>query len=317
MSATASPARGGLVAPVLGGLAAGLVAGMFGVGGGILLVPLLVLVLGRPQHVAHATSLVAVTLAASAGVARFAIGGSVAVTGGIVMAVGAVAGAGLGAALLPKVEEGALRIVFAVALIGLALRFVLVGASGDAAAAGDFVPDLTLTMLALHALGGLVAGVASSVLGIGGGAVMVPLLVIGFGYGQHVAEGTSLAIIVPTALTGAIAHHRNGYTEWPVGLKLGVASVAGSLLGASIALALSPVTLGRLFGGLQLVVGVLMLNDIRRARRRGRQVAAPFGQDTTPAAGSGATPATSGSLARDARVEAEENTVEAEGSTSP
>ena len=88
-------------AAVGGGLVAGSAAGLFGVGGGVLLVPLLVLVLKRSQHVAHATSLVAITLAAVAGAGRFALDGSVAWAGGLAVAVGAVVGARLGARLLP------------------------------------------------------------------------------------------------------------------------------------------------------------------------------------------------------------------------
>lgn len=247
------------VAAVGGGFVAGTAAGLFGVGGGVLLVPLLVLVLKRSQHVAHATSLVAITLAAVTGAGRFALDGSVAWAGGAAVAVGAVAGARLGARFLPKVSEGRLRRLFAVALLLLALRFLLVGASGEAAIAGDVTPALGPLMLTLHVVGGLAAGVTSAVLGVGGGIIMVPLLVLGFGYGQHIAEGTSLAVIIPTAMTGAWAHHRNGYTDWPVGIQLGLSSVLGSLAGASLALSLDPVTLGRLYGVLQLAVGLLML----------------------------------------------------------
>lgn len=251
--------------PVGGGLAAGTVAGLFGVGGGILLVPILVLVLRRTQHDAHATSLVAVTMGALAGVARFGLDGSVALAGGLALAAGAIAGARLGARLLPRIPEQRLRRLFVAALAILAVRFLLVGASGEAAVAGDVTPDLTAAQLALHAVGGVLAGTVSSVLGVGGGIVNVPLLVLGFGYGQHVAEGTSLAVIVPTALTGAVSHHRSGYTDWGLGVRLGAGSVLGAVLGAQLALSLSPVTLGRLYGGLQVVVAVLMLRRSRSA----------------------------------------------------
>jgi len=249
--------------PVSSGLAAGIVAGLFGVGGGLLLVPVLTLLLGRTQHVAHATSLVAVTLGALAGVARFGLDGSVALLGGLALAAGAVVGARVGARLLPSIPEQRLRLLFVAVLVVLAVRFLIVGASGEAAISGDVTPDLTTLQLGLHVLGGLLAGVVSSVLGVGGGVINVPLLVLGFGYGQHVAEGTSLAVIVPTALTGAVSHHRNGYTDWALGLRLGTGSVVGAVLGAQLALSLSPVTLGRLYGVLQLVLAALMLRRVR------------------------------------------------------
>lgn len=253
-----TPKRASLVATV-GGAAAGLTAGLFGVGGGVLLVPLLALVVGLPQHAAHATSLAAIIPAAIAGVIRFGVDGSVSLPGAAALALGAVVGARVGGTLLPKLTESGLRRLFGIVLIVLALRFLVVGASGAAAAEGGFVPDQDAVSLALHALGGLAAGVTSAVLGVGGGVLLVPLLVIGFGYGQHVAEGTSLAVIIPTAITGAVTHHRRGYTHWRLGAQLGLAAAVGSALGASVALALSPVTLGRLYGVLQLVVGALML----------------------------------------------------------
>lgn len=253
----------GWALPIGGGVAAGVIAGLFGVGGGILLVPLLVLVMHRAQHEAHATSLVAVTLGALAGVARFAADGSVALVGGAALAVGAVAGARLGSWLLPFIPERRLRQVFIAVLVVLSVRFLVVGASGEAATAGDVVPELDALRIALHVGGGVVAGVVSSVLGVGGGIVNVPLLVLGFGYGQHVAEGTSLAVIVPTALTGAVSHHRHAYTDWRLGRRLGIGTVVGAVIGAQVALSLSPVTLGRLYGILQIVVAVLM---VRRRR---------------------------------------------------
>lgn len=253
--------------PVVGGLAGGLIAGLFGVGGGLILVPILVLWLAVAQHQAHATSLVAVTIGAAAAVFRFAFDGAVALWGALPLAAGAIAGAWAGARLLPYIPERRLRAVFAVVVFLLALRFLLVGSAVEAADAGRFVPDLDGATVVLHVLGGLGAGVVSSVMGVGGGVVMVPLLVLGFGYGQQVGEGTSLAVIVPTALTGALSHHRHGYTQWGLGLKLGVGSLLGGVVGAEAALALAPEVLSRLYGGLQLVVAVLMVKRIRDAAR--------------------------------------------------
>jgi uncharacterized membrane protein YfcA len=273
VSTTAPPNRPAVA--IAGGLAAGLVAGLFGVGGGILLVPVLVLLLKRSQHVAHATSLVAVTLAALSGVTRFGLDGAVAVPGAVALAVGAVAGARLGAAFFPRVTDTTLRRLFAVVLLVLAVRFLLTGGS-DGGTAGTSVPDLSVWLIALHVVGGVAAGIVSSMLGVGGGVIMVPLLALGFGYGQHIAEGTSLAVIVPTALTGAWAHHRNGYTDWRLGLQIGIAAVVGAAVGASVALGLAPATLARLFGVLQAVVAVLMFRpSSARGERQSPDRASP------------------------------------------
>ncbi len=258
-----SPASGVVqtwVLPLVGGLAAGYVAGLFGVGGGVLLVPVLVLVLHRSQHVAHATSLVAITVPAVVGAARFALGDAVAWTAAVAVAVGALVGVQLGVVIMPRVPERRLRYVFAALLALMALRLLLLGDGGDGpGGVARTTPQLDAGMLALHVVLGLVSGTASSVLGIGGGAVIVPVLVVLFGYGQHVAEGTSLAVIVPTALAGAARHAARGYTEWSVGWRLGAGGLVGALLGAETALNLPGEVLARAFAVLLVVVTVLLV----------------------------------------------------------
>lgn len=114
---------------------------------------------------------------------------------------------------------------------------------------------------------GLVAGLVSSGLGVGGGVVLVPALVLAFGLPQHLAEGTSLAVIAPTALLGAWRHARRGATDWRLGLVIGAGGVVGALLGAPLALALPAAALGRLFGAFLLLTGARMLQSARQRRR--------------------------------------------------
>lgn len=260
--------------PLGGGMAAGFLAGLFGVGGGVLLVPLLVLVLGRSQHVAHATSLVAIIVPAVAGTFRFALDGSVAWGPAALVAAGALAGVQFGAALLPRVSERRLQLLFALLLAVMSLRLLVFAAADAIGPPVGETPDLTPGVLAFHTLLGLVSGSASALLGIGGGAIVVPVLVIGFGYGQHLAEGTSLAVIVPTALVAAAAHGRRGYTDWPVGLRLGAGGLVGSLLGAEVALALPATLLSRAFGILLAVITAMLVRravqERPAARRRPR-----------------------------------------------
>lgn len=259
-----TPRQEHLLALVAGFLVS-IAAGMFGVGGGVLLVPFLVLVLRRAQHVAHATSLVAILFAGASGGTRFAFDGAVQWVAVVALAVGAVAGAQLGARFLPKLTDTVLRRLFGVVLLVVAVRFVAAGSGG--ASGGLSAPDMDVAMLALHVVIGIGTGVSSAVLGVGGGTVLVPILVLLLGYGQHIAEGTSLFVIVPAALSGAIAHSRNGYTDWRLGGILGVAGILGGALGAMVALGLEPDTLGRLFGTLLFIVSALMLWPVGRARQ--------------------------------------------------
>lgn len=244
--------------PIAGGLAAGFVAGMFGVGGGVLLVPVLVLLLHRSQHVAHATSLVAIVIPAIVGAGRFAVDDAVVWVAAAAIAVGALVGVQAGAALLHRVPERELRLLFAALLAVMVVRLLLAGA-GDGTGLGLRAPDLDPGIIAAHVAVGLASGTASALFGIGGGAVIVPALVVLLGYGQHIAEGTSLAVIVPTALVGAATHARRGYTEWPVGWRLGLGGAVGALLGAQVALSLPGAVLSRAFAGLLAVVTALLL----------------------------------------------------------
>ncbi len=107
--------------------------------------------------------------------------------------------------------------------------------------------------------GGLVAGLLSGAIGIGGGLVFVPMLKIGFGSSQTVAQGTSLAAIVPTALVGGITHLRQGNAVRDAALWLGAGGVVGAAAGALVAVHLEGGVLARVFGVFYIGAAVLML----------------------------------------------------------
>ena len=95
---------------------------------------------------------------------------------------------------------------------------------------------------------GLFAGAMAAALGLGGGVIFVPSLVVLFGFEQHIAQGTSLAVIFPTAIVATVAHARMGNVRWRLSIPIGLAGIAGAVLGARIALQLDPDLLRRLFG---------------------------------------------------------------------
>ena len=115
-----------------------------------------------------------------------------------------------------------------------------------------------LGTLALVALG-LLAGTLGGMLGIGGGVVLVPALVLAFGYATHVAVGTSLAVIVPIALVGALTHHAQGALSPHTALIISVGAVAGAVLGAMVSHAIPAGMLVRIFGAMLLVISLRML----------------------------------------------------------
>jgi uncharacterized membrane protein YfcA len=109
------------------GLGGGLLSGLLGVGGGIVMVPLLVLWAGYAQREAHAVSLGAIIPISMAGIATYGVAGEVRWWQALGLAAGAVFGAGIGAGLLARIDERLLKVVFGVFLIGVA---GLLGARG-------------------------------------------------------------------------------------------------------------------------------------------------------------------------------------------
>lgn len=108
-------------------------------------------------------------------------------------------------------------------------------------------------------IAGLVAGALASSLGIGGGVVFVPVLAVVVGLDQAVAQGTSLAVIVPTAVIGTIGHARFDRVDWKAALPVAVGGIGGAVFGAELALATDPQLLRRMFAGLLVVLAVRLV----------------------------------------------------------
>lgn len=127
-----------------------------------------------------------------------------------------------------------------------------------------------LEILALLAIG-LTAGLLAGLLGIGGGVVMVPAMVLIMGLDQHVAQGTSLLVIIPAAALGSFTHHRHGRLALRDAAAMAVGGVLGAVLGSVTALSLDDQLLRRLFAILILAVAVRLLMT-RRASPEPRDV---------------------------------------------
>lgn len=107
---------------------------------------------------------------------------------------------------------------------------------------------------------GLVAGVASGLVGIGGGIIVVPALVFLFHLSQHQAQGTTLALLVPPiGLLAAWAYYQQGFVDIRIAALICVGFVLGGLIGAKLSLGLSDHTLQRVFGVALLIIGARMI----------------------------------------------------------
>jgi hypothetical protein len=246
----------------IGGIA-GLASGLLGVGGGFFMVPLQVIWARRGQHRSVGTSLAAILPIALVGAAAYYFGRGTPeadLTVAFFVAAGSSLGAFLGALLASRLSDRALKVIMAILLLAVGSKELYDAAIGVAPQlVGTTVPRLSALDYALITTGGVVIGVASGLTGVGGGILIVPLLGLGFGIGQRIAQGTSLLAILPTAAIGALTHHRNGNVDLRAASWMGVAGVPAALAGAALALWLPQRFLGGLFGIFLLFAAVRML----------------------------------------------------------
>ena len=235
------------------GVAAGLLSGLFGVGGGIIIVPGLVLFGGMEQRRAHATSLAAIVPIALGAVVGYAIDDGVDWAAAGLLTAGAIAGTVVGTRTLRRIPARALRVIFALFLLGSAALLPFEATSTRPLGDLDVVAGAALVAV------GLVAGGLAGLLGVGGGIVMVPALVLVLAEPQVIAKGTSLAVIVPTAAVGTISNLRGGLVDLRTGAAVGLAGVAAAYGGSLLALGLDPVLSAVLFALLLVAMAVRLL----------------------------------------------------------
>jgi uncharacterized membrane protein YfcA len=243
------------------GLFAGLMSGAFGVGGGVLIVPAVVLMLGFDQRLAHGTSLAAVVPISVAGVLAYLSYDGVDLPVAGLLVVGTVVGAVVGARLLARVPQSPLRWMFIAFMLLSAVRLFFEVPDRD-----DQLHLTAATALALVGLG-LLTGVLSGLLGVGGGIFMVPVMILFLEMSDVVAKGTSLLAVIPTGIVATWTNHRRHNVDLRAASVLGLAGVPTSLLGAAAAVWLPPQAAAILFAVFLTVVAVRMaVHAVARAR---------------------------------------------------
>lgn len=117
-----------------------------------------------------------------------------------------------------------------------------------------------MTNIFLYLLLGLIAGIFSGLIGIGGGTIIVPALVFLFGMSQHQAQGTTLALLVPPiGLLAAWTYYEQGYMELQTAAFICLGFFFGGLIGARIATGLPNIVLERIFGVALLLIALKMI----------------------------------------------------------
>jgi len=247
---------GPLPAAVIG-LVSGAFGGLIGLGGGVVMIPMLVGWARLRQQEAHGTSLVALVFTGLAGAATYASRGLVDLAGAALLATPAVFTARLGARHAHALPEWKLKRAFGV--FQLTITLLLLAKPWLAASAAPLeLPARAAVLLPVGALVGFLSGM----MGVGGGNMMVPAMVLLAGFPQVLAQGTSLLAMIPAGTVGAHAHWQLGNVSRRLlpGLIPGI--LVGTLLGSSLALRLPELALRIAFAV------ILVYSGVRFARAR-------------------------------------------------
>lgn len=247
-----------MILALLGALAIGLSLGLLGSGGSILTVPVLHYLVGQPEKLAIGGSLLVVGLIAAAASVPYALGRQLDWRKVGWFGVPGMAGAWIGASLAQWVPGAVQLALFATVMLAAAWRMLR---GGVAAAPGREAGRLTVVA------GGTGVGLLSGLVGVGGGFLIVPALVLLAGVPMIDAVGTSLAIIALNAFTGfarylGVLDHEGLELDWPVLLAIAAIGVAGSFAGHRLGRRLPQATLRRVFGVFLLAMAAFIAVDV-------------------------------------------------------
>lgn len=265
------------IAPALAGVFVGVMSGLLGVGGGTIMVPIFRLAFGMSPLASTATSLFAIIPTSISGVVAHARAKTCVPKLGLALGVGGAVMSPMGV-WLASVSPGWLVICVAAIVIGFsalkmfkkAVKCAPTPRAGRAggnvqAASAKAVPDQPVLSRKQYLQGaciGLIAGLASGYVGVGGGFIMVPLMLAVLDIPMSLASGTSLIAIMILTIPGVIEQGLLGNIEYLAGIAIVVGSIPGALVGARLVRVVPERQLRFIFGGFLLVAAVmLMLNE--------------------------------------------------------
>ncbi len=222
-----------IIVLIVVGMLVGVLSGMFGIGGGTVIVPALVW-LGLSQRNAAATSTLAIVPTSISGVVSYATGGHVDWLAAVLLFCGMFVGGQIGSWLLSRLPELVLRWIFVAFLVFVVINQVSFVPSRDHQIAMSVTTGICLALL------GVIIGTLAGLLGIGGGALAVPSLSILFGASDLVARGTSLLAMFPNSITTSAANLKRRLAHVKTALIIGVTAAVTAPLGTWIAGEVSP-----------------------------------------------------------------------------
>ena len=262
METSAKPARRNWFGLELFGLAVGVSSGLFGIDGGIIILPALVYLLGYTTRIAAGTSLLAVVLPSIVGVISYAVESNVNLLMAALLAAGSIFGAPIGSWLLSILPQRAVQWGFIAFILIVIISLFVVVPSRDATVDIDMLTGVGLVVL------GLFTGVMSGLLGIGGGVIVVPLLVVLFGESDLVAKGTSRLMVIATGISGTVSNMLRKNVDPTGALIIGLSAAVVTPLGVWTAHALAPAIANIVFAAFLVIVIARMLIDVFSRRQK-------------------------------------------------
>ena len=245
---------------VICGATGGVLAGLFGIGGGIVIVPMLALVLNLNQHQAQGVTLAASLLPTGLPAVLHYRKQGVPIHWRLVgsMATGFILGILVGAGTANVLPQNPLRWLFAGFLLLLALRSLWPSRSSETLQSAR---DLDLHYPIKAALTGFAGGLASGLLGIGGGVILIPILVGVFKMEQREAQLQSLALLLPPLGLPGVLIYRAAQSGMDWGLLgcVALGFACGAYLGARLVMRLNGPMLGKAFSAWLILSAVLLL----------------------------------------------------------
>ena len=222
-----------IIVLIVVGMLVGVLSGMFGIGGGTVIVPALVW-LGLSQRNAAATSTLAIVPTSISGVVSYATGGHVDWLAAALLFCGMFIGGQIGSWLLSRLPELVLRWIFVAFLVFVVINQVSFVPSRDHQIVMSVTTGICLALL------GVIIGTLAGLLGIGGGALAVPSLSMLFGASDLIARGTSLLAMFPNSITTSAANLKRKLAHVKTALIIGVTAAVTAPLGTWIAGEVSP-----------------------------------------------------------------------------
>ena len=222
-----------IIVLIVVGMLVGVLSGMFGIGGGTVIVPALVW-LGLSQRNAAATSTLAIVPTSISGVISYATGGHVDWLAAALLFCGMFIGGQIGSWLLSRLPELVLRWIFVAFLVFVVINQVSFVPSRDHQIVMSVTTGICLALL------GVIIGTLAGLLGIGGGALAVPSLSMLFGASDLIARGTSLLAMFPNSITTSVANLKRRLVHVKAALIIGLVAAVTAPFGTWIAGAVSP-----------------------------------------------------------------------------